>query len=162
MLPKDVKEKLESLKDFKPLGNASGMDFSSVSQNPQMLRDLIWPIIKMHDDFGRWAQQFKDNWVAKVLFTFSQTVDKWMFQMMAPYVKPMIQQVRQFLDEQRRDMIRKAENTAKDPDADVFGTGSKATNPTHTLLSKDHFDCVLNNPAGKWTVHQASKQARSH
>ena len=66
-------------------------------------------------------------------------------------LKPIMKDVRRFLEEQRQALIEKEKQQAKDPEADVFVPRSTATNQTHTMLAKDHFDSILNNPAGKDT-----------
>ena len=62
---------------------------------------------------------------------------------------PVIGSFRKGIEEERTILLQKEETTSKDPESDIISPGSTATNPIHSQVSKDHFDCILNIPAGK-------------
>ena len=78
------------------------------------------------------------------------------FSLMAPLVVPIIKQVKTELNTGSSEIIQ----SSKDKQLIVFHNDS-STDPTHSMLSKDHFSNVLNEPAGKvasqvlkWVVPQ--------
>ena len=79
-----------------------------------------------------------------------------MFGLLAPFVLPIINQVKIELNTGSSEIIQ----SSKDKQLIVFYE-DECTDPTHSMLSKDHFSNVLNEPAGKvaaqvlkWVVPQ--------
>ncbi|KAK6810501.1 hypothetical protein RU639_013693 [Aspergillus parasiticus] len=78
------------------------------------------------------------------------------FSVLAPYVLPIIKQVKVELQTGSSEVIQ----SSREQQHIVF-ENDESSNPTHSMLSKDHFSNVLNEPAGalaseiiKWTVPQ--------
>ena len=78
------------------------------------------------------------------------------FSLLAPFVLPIINQVKAELNTGSSEIIQ----SSKEKQLIVFHD-NYSTDPTHSMLSKDHFTNVLNEPAGKvasqvlkWVVPQ--------
>lgn len=78
------------------------------------------------------------------------------FSVLAPYVLPIIKQVKVELQTGSSEVIQ----SSREQQHIVFDDDD-SSNPTHSMLSKDHFSNVLNEPAGriasqiiKWAVPQ--------
>lgn len=78
------------------------------------------------------------------------------FSLLAPFVVPIINQVKTELNTGSSEIIE----SSKEKQLIVFHDNF-STDPTHSMLSKDHFSNILNEPAGKvasqvlkWVVPQ--------
>ena len=83
-------------------------------------------------------------------------INKFVFSLLAPYLLPIIKQVQNELQTGSSEIIDSSKNQQH-----VVFNDDRSTNPTHSMLSKDHFSNVLNEPAGrvasatiKWVVPQ--------
>jgi hypothetical protein len=85
-----------------------------------------------------------------------EELNKMVFSLLAPFVLPIIQQVKNELRTGSSEIIK----SSRDKQHIVF-SNDYSTDPTHSMLSKDHFSNILNEPAGKvasqvlkWVVPQ--------
>ncbi|CZT03050.1 related to Het-c protein [Rhynchosporium agropyri] len=83
-------------------------------------------------------------------------VNMFVFSLIAPFVLPIISQIKNELNTGSSEIIQ----SSKDKQLIVFHDDN-CSDPTHSMLSKDHFSNVLNEPAGKiasevlkWVVPQ--------
>lgn len=159
-LPPEIVNKLNTLKEFKPTGGAASLDWYGAIKDPDLLWQQIKPVIEIHDDIHRWIDdiQILPKSVVELVAKISNAADTLLFQQLPPYLKPLIRSMREFLEEQRKSLAEQEKKSAKHPEADVFAPQSTATNPTHTMLAKDHFDCILNNPAGRFFLSMVYEQ----
>ena len=109
----------------------------------------IEPFFKLRDDITKSIDP--QTLLGKVLGSLSASVDKLLYGALSSILGPVIGSFRKQIMEERTMLLQKEETTSKDPESDIFGPGSTATNPTHSQVAKDHFDCILNIPAGKGT-----------
>lgn len=86
----------------------------------------------------------------------TEQLNIFVFGLLAPFVLPIINQVKTELNTGSSEIIQ----SSKDKQLIVFYE-DESTDPTHSMLSKDHFSNVLNEPAGKiasqvlkWVVPQ--------
>jgi hypothetical protein len=159
MLPTGLRQQLEKLNNLKPsIGGGQGnTDWKELVGNPDILWQTLKPLLETHDDICR---QFEDIQLPSIpgIASVSKMIDGAIFRLLAPTLKPLIGSIREYLEGQRKDLAAKEKEAARDPSADIFGVNSTATNPTHTMLAKDHFDCILNNPAGKLRTLSLSQE----
>ena len=92
----------------------------------------------------------------ELLEQLQEQINVFVFSLLAPFVVPIIQQVKTELRTGSSEIIQ----SSQDKQLIVFHD-DYATDPTHSVLSKDHFSNVLNEPAGKvassvvkWVVPQ--------
>ncbi len=88
--------------------------------------------------------------------TFQEQINVFVFSLLAPYVVPIVSQVKIELSTGSSEVIE----SSRAQQLIVFHDDN-STDPTHSMLSKDHFSNVLNEPAGKtasamlkWVVPQ--------
>lgn len=86
----------------------------------------------------------------------TEQLNVFVFSLLAPFVVPIINQIQNELQTGSSEVIA----SSKDKQLVVFND-DHSTDPTHSMLSKDHFSNILNEPAGKiasqvlkWVVPQ--------
>lgn len=112
----------------------------------------IQPVFQVRDDLAKWIASIGTlTWfgekTAAILGRVSDAVDKMLFAALGNFIKPVLWSVRKQIEEERAALLEKEKNANQDPECDIFSHKSTATNPTHSQIAKDHFDCILNIPA---------------
>ena len=124
----------------------------------QEITKQIYPIMEFHDEIMSSITETMENIpiLPDLIDEISEQVSLFVFSLLAPFVLPVIGQVKQELQTGSTTVIK----SSKDKQHIVFEDDS-STDPTHSMLSKDHFTNVLNEPAGKvasqvlkWVVPQ--------
>ena len=160
---KDEKAEAEKLKQ-----NAQAHKMSNARISPrqpeewtQYLEDVktqITPIIEWHDEVMQSITETieKIPILPDLIDNIQDEVNKFVFSLLAPYVVPIIRQVKNELNTGSQEII----NGSKNAQHIVFNDDN-SSDPTHSMLSKDHFSNILNEPAGKvasqtvkWVVPQ--------
>ncbi|KAG6024129.1 hypothetical protein E4U41_001845 [Claviceps citrina] len=118
----------------------------------------IMPAIEFHDDIMKSITSAIENIpvLPKVVEQLEEQLSRFVFSIMAPVVVPLISQVKNELATGSGEVIKSSE----DQQLIVF-ENDRCTDPTHSMLSKDHFSNILNEIAGRtaakmvsWTVPQ--------
>ncbi|KAF2112128.1 heterokaryon incompatibility protein Het-C-domain-containing protein [Lophiotrema nucula] len=118
----------------------------------------IYPIMEFHDEIMQQISEFIENIpvLPELIENLQEQVNIFVFSLLAPYVVPIINQVKTELETGSSEVIA----SSRDKQHIVFND-NHSTDPTHSMLSKDHFSNVLNEPAGrvasevlKWVVPQ--------
>jgi hypothetical protein len=118
----------------------------------------IYPIMEFHDEIMQSIQEFieKIPILPDLIEQVQNQVTVFVFSLLAPYILPIISQVKVELEEGSSQVIA----SSKDKQHIVFDDDD-CTDPTHSMLSKDHFSNILNEPAGRvasavlsWAVPQ--------
>ncbi|MCJ1273095.1 hypothetical protein MMC21_000884 [Puttea exsequens] len=118
----------------------------------------IYPILEWHDEMMQDITETieKIPILPALLEQLQEQLNKFVFSLLAPFVLPIINQVKTELNTGSSEIIQ----SSKDKQLIVF-RDDNSTDPTHSMLSKDHFSNVLNEPAGKvasqvlkWVVPQ--------
>ncbi|KAL4972702.1 heterokaryon incompatibility protein Het-C-domain-containing protein [Aspergillus desertorum] len=118
----------------------------------------IYPILEWHDELLKSINEAieKIPVLPELIEQVQEQITIAVFSILAPYVLPILQQVKSELQTGSSEVIQ----SSKDQQHVVFDDDS-CSNPTHSMLSKDHFSNILNEPAGrvasqivKWTVPQ--------
>ncbi|RMZ87806.1 hypothetical protein DV736_g4961, partial [Chaetothyriales sp. CBS 134916] len=127
----------------------------------QYINDIqrqILPIIQWHDE----VIQSITTTIEKIpilpdlVESIQDEINKYVFSLLAPYVLPIINQIKNELNTGSNQIIQ----SSLDKQHVVFND-DQSSDPTHSMLSKDHFSNILNEPAGKvasatvkWVVPQ--------
>src|SRR4051794_15905111 len=74
----------------------------------------------------------------------SNALDALIFSLLAPLMKPLIEH----LSGELKDSAHGLAAASQVDEDEIFKPTSTSSNPTHTLLAKDHFVNLLNKPAG--------------
>ncbi|KAL4814546.1 heterokaryon incompatibility protein Het-C-domain-containing protein [Aspergillus spinulosporus] len=118
----------------------------------------IYPVLEWHDELLKSINEAieKIPVLPELIEQVQEQITIAVFSILAPYVLPILQQVKAELQTGSSEVIQ----SSRDQQHVVFNDDS-CSNPTHSMLSKDHFSNVLNEPAGrvasqvvKWTVPQ--------
>ncbi|EXJ90061.1 hypothetical protein A1O3_03129 [Capronia epimyces CBS 606.96] len=127
----------------------------------QYLNDVqrqILPIIEWHDEIMKAITETieKIPILPDLIEQLQDEINKFVFSLLAPFVVPIINQVKTELNTGSSEII----NSSKDKQHIVFNDDN-SSDPTHSMLAKDHFSNILNEPAGKvarqtvkWVVPQ--------
>ncbi|KMW66474.1 NIMA-interacting protein TinC, variant 2 [Blastomyces dermatitidis ATCC 18188] len=118
----------------------------------------MYPLLEWHDNLMKSINEAIDKIpvLPELIEQAQEQITVFVFSVMAPYVLPIIRQVKQELETGSSEVIQ----NSKQEQFNTF-TDDYCTDPTHSMLSKDHFSNVLNEPAGKaaseivrWVVPQ--------
>ncbi|KAJ6121439.1 hypothetical protein N7512_003904 [Penicillium capsulatum] len=118
----------------------------------------IYPVLEWHDELLKTINQAieKIPVLPDLIEQIQDQITIFVFSILAPYVLPIIKQVKSELETGSSEVIQ----SSREQQHVVFNDDS-SSNPTHSMLSKDHFSNVLNEPAGriassvvKWVVPQ--------
>lgn len=127
---------------------------ANVNQIPGMSPDFdpvqtakrIYPILEFRDKIVKSINGMieKIPGLEKLLEHISETLTAFVLGLLAPFVRPIINQVSKVLKDGSSGVISASANNQLEPWKDP-----SCTNPTHSMLSKDHFTNVLNSCAGR-------------
>lgn len=118
----------------------------------------IYPVLEWHDQLLKAINEAieKIPVLPELIEQIQDQITVFVFSILAPYVLPVIKQVKAELETGSSEVIQ----SSREQQHIVFNDDS-SSNPTHSMLSKDHFSNVLNEPAGliasqcvKWAVPQ--------
>lgn len=121
----------------------------------------IYPIMEFHDEIFQSISEFieKIPILPELMEEIQNQVTIFVFSLLAPYVLPILSQVKTELETGSSEVIA----SSRDKQHIVFNDDN-STDPTHSMLSKDHFSNILNEPAGRvastvlsWAVPQIVK-----
>ncbi|KAL3457629.1 heterokaryon incompatibility protein Het-C-domain-containing protein [Aspergillus heterothallicus] len=118
----------------------------------------IYPVLEWHDGLLKSINEAieKIPVLPELIEQVQEQITVAVFSILAPYILPILQQVKLELQTGSSEVIQ----SSREQQHIVFND-DYCTNPTHSMLSKDHFSNILNEPAGriasqvvKWTVPQ--------
>ncbi|KAJ4292439.1 hypothetical protein N0V90_009101 [Kalmusia sp. IMI 367209] len=118
----------------------------------------IYPIMEFHDEIMQSISEFIEQIpiLPDLIEQLQEQVNIFVFSLLAPFVVPIITQVKTELETGSTEVIA----SSREKQHIVFNDDN-STDPTHSMLSKDHFSNLLNEPAGrvasevlKWAVPQ--------
>lgn len=118
----------------------------------------IYPVLEWHDNIIKAVNNAieKIPVLPELIEQIQEQITVFVFSVIAPYVLPILQQVKHELQTGSSEVIQ----SSKEQQHIVFDDDD-SSNPTHSMLSKDHFSNLLNEPAGriasqviKWVVPQ--------
>lgn len=127
---------------------------ANVNQIPGMSPDFdpvqtakrIYPILEFRDKIVKSINNIisKVPGLEKLLEHISETLTAFVLGLLAPFVRPIINQVSKTLKDGSSGVISASANNQLEP-----WRNSNCTDPTHSMLSKDHFTNILNSCAGR-------------
>lgn len=106
----------------------------------QEVSKQIYPILEWHDGIMQSITETieKVPILPQLLETFQEAINVFVFSLLAPYILPIIKQVKAELHTGSSEVIR----SSRDKQLIVFHD-DYSSDPTHSMLSKDHFRYVL-------------------
>ncbi|EGP92648.1 uncharacterized protein MYCGRDRAFT_98224 [Zymoseptoria tritici IPO323] len=118
----------------------------------------IYPIMEFHDNIMKSISTAIDDIpvLPDLIEEVQNQISIFVFSLLAPFVLPIISQLKEELSTGSSEIIQ----SSMDKQHIVFNDDD-CSDPTHSMLSKDHFSNILNEPAGKvasavlkWVVPQ--------
>ncbi|KAK4976557.1 hypothetical protein LTR66_010827 [Elasticomyces elasticus] len=138
--------------------NISPRNPEAITQQIDELTKQIYPVLQFHDEIMKSITEAVEKIpiLPDLIEQITDQINIFVFSLLAPFVLPIIKQVKRELATGSSEIIQ----SSKDKQLIVFHDDN-STDPTHSMLSKDHFSNVLNEPAGKiasqvlkWVVPQ--------
>ncbi|KAK3693671.1 heterokaryon incompatibility protein Het-C-domain-containing protein [Podospora appendiculata] len=159
----DKKQKMEAIQND---ANSSQLENVSVSpKNPeeftayiQQVFKQIMPAIEFHDEILQniSAAISQIPILPKIVEQLEEQLSVFVFSVIAPFIIPVIDQIKNELATGATEVIESSKN-----EQHIVFNDDSSTDPTHSMLSKDHFSNILNEIAGRtasevvaWTVPQ--------
>ncbi|GAB1196113.1 hypothetical protein APSETT444_005379 [Aspergillus pseudonomiae] len=118
----------------------------------------IYPVLEWHDEIIKSINTAIEKLpvLPELVEQIQDHITVFVFSVLAPYVLPIIKHVKVELQTGSSEVIQSSRKQQH-----IVFEDDESSNPTHSMLSKDHFSNVLNEPAGrvasqiiKWTVPQ--------
>jgi hypothetical protein len=131
------------------VGGPPGPDIPGTSTDPATIIPKIYPILVFRDNVVRTISNIisKIPGLEKLIETITERVTLFVLSLLAPFILPIIKTASAQLKSGSSAVI----DSAAKHQFEVW-TDPTSTNPTHSMLSKDHFSNVLNPPAGQVAV----------
>ncbi|TFK72137.1 Het-C-domain-containing protein [Pluteus cervinus] len=110
---------------------------------PQELGSVIWQVLLFRDSVVKKITKTIDKipGLGALLEKITETISVFIFTTLEPYIKPIMKNVTDGLTLVSGEVIDTHDQY------EVFND-PRASDPTHSFLSKDHFNLILNEPAG--------------
>ncbi|KAM0305403.1 hypothetical protein HYE67_008678 [Fusarium culmorum] len=118
----------------------------------------VMPAIEFHDDIMKGISTAMERIpvLPKIIEQLEEQLSVFIFSIIAPFIVPLIQQIRNELKTGSDEIIASSER-----EQHIVFNDDRSTDPTHSMLSKDHFSNILNEIAGRnaasmvqWVVPQ--------
>ncbi|KAL2122789.1 hypothetical protein VTJ04DRAFT_3244 [Mycothermus thermophilus] len=148
---KSDKHKVDELQE-----NAQAAQMENLTVSPKEPEELtnhvrqvfrqIMPAIEFHDELLKDLSQ-KISQVPilpKILEQLEEQLSLFVFQIIAPFVLPVLQQIKNELATGATEIIESSKN-----EQHIVFEDDDCSDPTHSMLSKDHFTNILNEIAGR-------------
>ncbi|KAH8829036.1 heterokaryon incompatibility protein HET-C [Flagelloscypha sp. PMI_526] len=164
MLPgesgQDMKRELDDVARLRT--NGSGMPppgKKPEEMSPQELHAVLWKVLSFRDSVAKKITHIIEGipGLGSLLEKIGDGISVFVFSTLEPYIKPLIQTATTGLSAASGEVIDSHDQY------EVFNLPN-ASDPTHSFLSKDHFNLILNEPAGriaqiivKHTVQQVTR-----
>ncbi|KAK3336082.1 heterokaryon incompatibility protein Het-C-domain-containing protein [Cercophora scortea] len=159
-------DKKQKLDDIQNDANSSQLENVTVSpKNPeeftayiQQVFKQIMPAIEFHDEILQSisAAISQIPILPKIIEQLEEQLSVFVFSVIAPFIIPVIDQIKNELATGATEVIESSKN-----EQHIVFNDDNSTDPTHSMLSKDHFSNILNEIAGRtasevvaWTVPQ--------
>jgi Heterokaryon incompatibility protein Het-C len=116
------------------------------TRQAQMLTREIYPALEFHDNIMRSITEAIEQIpvLPDLIEQLQEQISIFVFSLIAPIIVPIIGQIKAEIATGSSEII----SSSKDQQHVVFNN-DQSTDPTHSMLSKDHFTNILNEPAGK-------------
>ncbi|KAF2264542.1 Het-C-domain-containing protein [Lojkania enalia] len=127
------------------VGGPPGPDIPGTNTDPATIIPKIYPILEFRDKVVRSISAIisKIPGLEKLIETITERVTLFVLSLLAPFIMPIINAVSKQLKMGSSAVVEAAAKHQFEP-----WTNPHCTDPTHSMLSKDHFSNVLNEPAG--------------
>lgn len=108
------------------------------------LHDIIYEVITIHDDITRSIEAVMDKipFINEIMDEASNTLQVFIYSTIEPFLSPVLKDL--------KDALYEASACVVDDDSQrIVFNDPNSSDPTHSMLAKDHFGNILNQPAGR-------------
>ncbi|EGY15853.1 hypothetical protein VD0002_g1319 [Verticillium dahliae] len=139
-------DNMRSRSAFNTRDNVNQIPGMSPDFDPVKTAGRIYPILQFRDKIVKAINRFiaKVPGLEKLLERISETLTAFILGLLAPFIQPIIQQVSKVLKEGSSGLIGASAKSQFEP-----WDNPRCSDPTHSMLSKDHFTNILNSCAGR-------------
>lgn len=126
--------------------NANVVPGMSPNFDPVKVAGQIYPILEFRDKIVKAISRgiSKVPGLEKLLEKISETLTAFILGLLAPFIRPIINQISKSLKDGSSGVITASANSQLEP-----WENPRCSDPTHSMLSKDHFTNILNPLAGR-------------
>ncbi|THU82295.1 Het-C-domain-containing protein [Dendrothele bispora CBS 962.96] len=118
--------------------------------SPQELHAVLWQVLSFRDSvvkkiektIGEFFSTLKIPGLGPLIEKLMDSISVFVFTTLEPFIKPLLQSATGGLQSVSGEVINNHDQY------EVFND-PRASDPTHSFLSKDHFNLILNEPAGR-------------
>ncbi|KAJ4296460.1 hypothetical protein N0V90_006505 [Kalmusia sp. IMI 367209] len=131
------------------VGGPPGPNIPGTNTDPATIIPKIYPILEFRDKVVRNISAIVEKipGLEKLIETITERVTLFVLSLLAPFVMPIIKTASEQLKLGSSTVI----DSAAKHQFEVW-TNPHSSDPTHSMLSKDHFSNILNSPAGQVAV----------
>lgn len=134
---------------------------NNLVDGPNDLWKAMEPAFALHDHVAKWLleheETFKIPYLSKAIEDIGLYIDKFVYKFLALVIEPSIEEMRKAVGAGKEQVLKDDEEQGDD----IYKYGSHGSDPSHSIIAKDHFSNVLNPPAGlvatvttNWTTQQ--------
>ncbi|EON98353.1 putative nima-interacting protein [Phaeoacremonium minimum UCRPA7] len=159
----DKKQKMDNIQHNASTAQMQQMKVSprepeEYTQYVKSIFEQVMPAIEFHDDIIQSISEAIDKIpiLPKIVEQLEEQLSVFVFSIIAPFIVPVINQVKNELRTGSDEIIESSKN-----EQHIVFDDDRSTDPTHSMLSKDHFSNILNEIAGQtaskvvgWVVPQ--------
>ncbi|KAJ7634884.1 heterokaryon incompatibility protein HET-C [Roridomyces roridus] len=111
--------------------------------SPQELHAVLWQVLSFRDSVMKKIEKTieKIPGLSSLIETLTNNISVFVFTTLEPFLSPIIKTATGALSSASAEVVNNEDQY------EVFND-PRATDPTHSFLSKDHFNLILNEPAG--------------
>ncbi|KAJ7103095.1 Het-C-domain-containing protein [Mycena belliarum] len=144
-LPIGGSDKMDQGEELHAQAKAYSFDPDNIA--PPEVQQKLSELLQWHDDLMRSILEKIDMipGLEELMDQLSNALNAYVYTVIAPWITPILQQATSVLGEGSKAVIDTEDQF------EVFDN-PRASDPSHSLLSKDHFGLILNEPAGKIAV----------
>ncbi|TFK19444.1 Het-C-domain-containing protein [Coprinopsis marcescibilis] len=111
--------------------------------SPKEIHSVLWQVLMFRDSVSKKITKTIDKipGLGSILDKLTESISVFVFTTIEPFLKPLLKSATSGLHSASQEVIDKHDQY------EVFND-PRASDPTHSFLSKDHFNLILNEPAG--------------
>ncbi|KAH8103109.1 heterokaryon incompatibility protein Het-C-domain-containing protein [Cristinia sonorae] len=139
---KEIEREMESVERIRDAPSQGGKRPEDMS--PQELHAVLWQVLSFRDRVAKKISKIIDAipGLRSTLDKVSDSISVFVFTTLEPFLRPIMNEATNAL------MLASGEVINSHDQYEVFNDPT-ASDPTHSFLSKDHFNLILNEPAGE-------------
>ncbi|EIM88768.1 Het-C-domain-containing protein [Stereum hirsutum FP-91666 SS1] len=139
----DMSRDMEGMERIRAQGQGVGGGKRPEDMSPQEIHAVLWQVLSFRDSIAKKIENTieKIPGLGPLIEKITDSISVFVFTTLEPFLKPVLKTASSQL------MAASGEVINNHDQYEVFND-PRASDPTHSFLSKDHFNLILNEPAG--------------